>query len=84
MMDEPLVTIGMPVRNGVDQIRVAIDSLLAQTHRNLRLIISDNCSTDDTFEICNAYAREDSRVTVVRQPQNLGICGNFRFVLMQA
>ncbi|HWL82912.1 MAG TPA: glycosyltransferase [Roseomonas sp.] len=84
MMDEPLVTIGMPVRNGGDQIRVAIDSLLAQTHRNLRLVISDNCSTDDTVEICNAYAREDARVTVVRQPQNLGICGNFRFVLMQA
>lgn len=84
MMDEPLVTIGMPVRNGGDQIRVAIDSLLSQTHRNLRLIISDNCSTDDTVAICEAYAREDSRVTVVRQPENLGICGNFRFVLMQA
>ncbi|MDJ0387775.1 glycosyltransferase family 2 protein [Roseomonas sp. E05] len=74
----------MPVRNGGDQIRTAIDSLLSQTHRNLRLIISDNCSTDDTVEICNAYARADPRVTVIRQPENLGICGNFRFVLMQA
>ncbi|HWX46544.1 MAG TPA: glycosyltransferase family 2 protein [Roseomonas sp.] len=84
MMDEPLVTIGMPVRNGGEQIRTAIDSLLSQTHRNLRLIISDNCSTDDTFEICSAYAQADSRVTVIRQPVNLGICGNFRFVLMKA
>ncbi|MFC3125989.1 glycosyltransferase family 2 protein [Pseudoroseomonas globiformis] len=84
MMDEPQVTIGMPVRNGGQQIRTAIDSLLAQTHRNIRLVISDNCSTDETREICREYAERDSRVTLHEQPVNLGICGNFRFVLMQA
>lgn len=84
MMDEPQITIGMPVRNGGHQIRAAIDSLLAQTHRNIRLIISDNCSTDDTLATCREYAAKDPRVVVHAQETNLGICGNFRFVLMQA
>lgn len=84
MIDEPQVTIGMPVRNGGQQIRIAIDSLLAQTYKNIRLVISDNCSTDDTVAICKEYAQRDSRVVLHEQPENLGICGNFRFVLMQA
>lgn len=84
MTEDVQVTIGMPVRNGGQQIRTAIDSLLAQTHRNIRLIISDNCSTDETREICRDYARRDSRVVLHEQKENLGICGNFRFVLMQA
>lgn len=84
MTEEAQVTIGMPVRNGGQQIRIAIDSLLSQTHRNIKLIISDNCSTDETREICRAYAQRDDRVVLHEQPENLGICGNFRFVLMQA
>jgi glycosyltransferase involved in cell wall biosynthesis len=74
----------MPVRNGGQQIRTALDSLLAQTETNIRVVISDNLSTDETLAVCREYAERDSRVTVVAQPVNLGICGNFRFVLMQA
>lgn len=81
---DPLITIGMPVRNAGDQIREALDTLLAQTAENFRLIISDNCSTDHTVSICEEYAAKDARVRVVRQPENLGICGNFRFVLQEA
>lgn len=84
MTEDTQVTIGMPVRNGGQQIRTAIDSLLSQTHRNIKLVISDNCSTDETREICREYARQDSRVVLHEQKENLGICGNFRFVLMQA
>jgi glycosyltransferase involved in cell wall biosynthesis len=84
MSHEPDITIGMPVRNGGQQIRTAIESLLGQTKGDFRLIISDNKSTDDTLLVCEEYASRDDRVTVVNQPVNLGICGNFRYVLMQA
>jgi glycosyltransferase involved in cell wall biosynthesis len=67
MSQGPDITIGMPVRNGGQQIRTALDK-----------------STDDTVAVCQEYAARDSRVTVVAQPANLGICGNFRFVLMEA
>jgi glycosyltransferase involved in cell wall biosynthesis len=84
MRPEPNVTIGMPVRNGGQEIRFALDSLLGQSKGDFRLIISDNQSTDDTFAICSDYAARDSRITLVAQPENLGICGNFRYVLMAA
>lgn len=84
MTNQPDVTIGMPVRNGGEQIRVALDSFLNQTKEDFRLLISDNQSTDNTLAICQEYAARDSRISVVSQPVNLGICGNFRFVLMQA
>lgn len=82
-MDD-LVTIGIPVRNGGEQLRIALDSVLAQTHRNITVLISDNCSTDNTCEIAEEYAARDYRVKLVRQPVNLGICGNFRYLLHAA
>ncbi|WP_419898826.1 glycosyltransferase family 2 protein [Roseomonas sp. USHLN139] len=84
MCPEPDVTIGMPVRNGGQEIRGALDSLLGQSKGDFRLIISDNQSTDDTVAICADYAARDRRVTLVQQPENRGICGNFRYVLMAA
>ena len=50
--NQPLVSIGMPVYNGEQYIGEAIESLLAQTHSNLELIVSDNASTDSTLDIC--------------------------------
>jgi glycosyltransferase involved in cell wall biosynthesis len=49
---KPLVNIGMPVYNGAEYLRPALDSLLAQDYENFELIISDNHSTDSTQEIC--------------------------------
>lgn len=77
----PAVSIGMPVYNGAKYIREALDSLLAQTYTDFELIISDNCSIDATQEICEAYARRDSRIRYVRQDGNKGAAENFRFVL---
>jgi glycosyltransferase involved in cell wall biosynthesis len=80
----PAVSIGMPVYNGAEFIRAALDSLLAQSFGDFELIISDNASTDETQTICETYARQDSRITYIRQPRNLGAVPNFLFVLRQA
>lgn len=81
---ESLVTIGLPVFNGSPMLAETVAGLLAQTHRHLRLVVSDNASTDDTESICRAAAAADSRVTYYRQETNLGPWPNFRFVLDQA
>jgi len=73
--------IGLPVYNGERFLREAIDSLLAQSHKNLTLYISDDASTDETQNICTQYAAQDARVVYHRQPQNLGMFSNFKFVL---
>ena len=45
--------------------------------------MSDDCSSDDTASICEAYARGDSRIDFIRQTKNLGYA-NFKFVLDRA
>lgn len=79
-----IITIGMPVYNGADFIKEALDSLLAQTFIDFELIISDNASTDSTELICLDYQKRDSRIKYIRQTQNLGALQNFQFVLNQA
>lgn len=74
----------MPVYNGEQFIREALDSLLAQTETNFELIISDNASTDKTEQICLAYAAHDHRINYVRQLSNMGAAANFKFVFDQA
>ena len=81
---EPLVTIGMPVFNGATTITAAINSILDQTFSNFELVISDNCSKDDTAEICKRYAEIDNRIRYVRQDTNLGGSFNFSYLVKQA
>ena len=80
----PSVTIGMPVYNGEKYIKDALDSLLAQTFTDFELIISDNCSIDNTQEICEQYAKKDTRIKYIRQVENLGALRNFLFVVDEA
>ena len=76
----PLVSIGLPVYNGEDYIRFALDSLLSQTFPDFELIISDNASTDKTEQICRAYASQDGRIRYYRNAINLGASINFNSV----
>ena len=74
------IFIGMPVYNGENTIRRAIDSLLSQSYTNFDLVISDNCSTDDTENICKEYVIADARVVYIRQKENIGVF-NFEYLL---
>jgi glycosyltransferase involved in cell wall biosynthesis len=76
----PPVSIGLPVYNGEDYIRYALDSILNQTYSDFELIISDNASTDGTEQICRAYADKDKRIRYFRNTTNLGAAGNFNRV----
>ena len=80
----PLITIGMPVYNGEKFICEAIDSLVTQTEKRFKLIISDNGSTDQTYKICTEYASKDPRISVYRHKKNVGAALNFSFVVQQA
>jgi glycosyltransferase involved in cell wall biosynthesis len=77
---KPRVSIGMPVFNGEKYVGVAVDSILAQTHQDFELIISDNASTDHTQQICRVYADKDSRVHYYRNERNIGAPKNYNRV----
>lgn len=79
------VTIGIPVYNGADTLRRAVESAVAQTHPVDMIYISDNASTDATPEIGRALAAEyGPRVVFTRQETSLGMSGNFGHVLHAA
>lgn len=82
--ERPLVSIGLPVYNGENYIKEAVESLRKQTYSNLEIIISDNCSTDNSFEICKALCLEDSRIKISRTSQNVGAAKNFNLVVGKA
>jgi glycosyltransferase involved in cell wall biosynthesis len=80
----PLVSIALPVYNGADTIVPVIESVLAQSHSDLELVISDNASTDATQEICRQFASQDRRVVYRRHPVNVGLLNNFISVAQNA
>lgn len=78
------MTVGMPVYNGGAFFERALQSVLNQSYRDIVVVISDNCSTDMTSDICERYRLLDSRIVYVRQSKNIGVERNFDFILAQA
>src|SRR5688572_19646950 len=78
--DVPLVSIGLPVRNGADYLPEALDSLLGQSFGDFELIISDNASQDQTPQICQDFAARDSRIRLHRYAENVGAARNYNQV----
>lgn len=74
---QPTVSIGIPTYNRAEQLARAAESVLAQTHDNLALTISDNASSDGTEAYCRALCERDSRVRYLRSPVNRGPTANF-------
>lgn len=71
-MDNQLVSVIMPSYNSADTIADSIESVLAQTYPHWELLISDDCSTDHTFELIRDYAERDPRIKVEQQTENGG------------
>lgn len=71
-MTGPLVSVLMTSYNREKYIGEAIESVLASTYKNFELIITDDCSKDNTVEIARKYAANDNRVKVFVNEKNLG------------
>ena len=80
-MNKEIIDIVMPTYNGEKYLKEQIDSILNQNYKQLRLIISDDCSKDSTVEILRQYEKKDERVIVYAQEQNLGVVKNVEFLL---
>lgn len=66
------IAIVVPVYGTEKYITACIDSILAQTYTNFRLILVDDASPDNAGAICDEYAKKDNRITVVHQ-ENSGV-----------
>lgn len=81
-VEQPLFTIATITYNSGKWVRQTIESILASTYENFELIISDDCSTDDSWEIIQQY--NDPRIRAWRNESNLGEYPNRNKVLYAA
>lgn len=69
---KPLVSIIIPVYNRAKIINETVFCAINQTYKNIEIIIVDNCSTDNTWEILHDLAKEDNRIKIFSNKVNLG------------
>lgn len=68
-----MVSIVMPAYNSGHLLKEAAASVIRQTYPHWELIVVDDASDDDTLQIAEALAREDSRIRVIPLPSNAGV-----------
>jgi glycosyltransferase involved in cell wall biosynthesis len=82
---QPLVSVGIPVYNRPEGLFRTLSCITGQTYRNLEIILSDNASPGDGIEkVAREFMVVDPRIRYGRQPENIGVSANFKFVLKQA
>ncbi|WP_404455563.1 glycosyltransferase family 2 protein [Oceanobacillus kapialis] len=69
---QPLVTVIVPVFNAEKTISTTLDSLLAQTWRNLEIIVVDDASTDETIALVEHYVQANDRIILLQNTANSG------------
>jgi len=70
-MISPSLTVLMPVYNGGEFLRGAVESILGQTYSNFEFLIVDDGSTDESLEICRGF--RDPRIRLEENGRNLGL-----------
>ena len=76
----PLISIIAITYNSAKYIVELLESAKAQTYSNIELIISDDCSTDDTVAVCNSWIVKNTtlfnKLTLITAEKNTGIAPN--------
>ncbi len=75
-MNEPLVTVGVPVYGGAATLPVLLECLRTQSYRNLDILISVDAADEASAAACAPFLRDDKRFRIQVQPTRLGWAGN--------
>lgn len=78
------VTVIMAVYNGALTLERAVDSIQKQSYRDWDLLIVDDGSTDETPTLLQELAESDSRINVIRNPQNRGLAASLNIALQMS
>ena len=79
-MENPLVSVPVITYNSANTIIETLDSIKAQTYQNIELVISDDCSTDNTVELCKVWIDQNKnrfvRTKLLTVEKNTGVSAN--------
>ena len=67
------VSVIIPVYNVEPYLKEALDSVINQTLREIEIICIDDCSTDNSYNILEEYAKKDNRIIIIKNEENLGV-----------
>ena len=76
-----MISICVPVYNSSEFLEKCITSILNQSYKNFELIIQDDASTDNSFEIINTY--KDPRIKIMKNEKNIGWVNNCNSLISQ-
>ena len=80
MNNQPLVSVPVITYNSSKFVLETLESIKAQTYQNIELIISDDCSTDNTVELCQKWVEENKerfvRTQIITSDLNTGVSAN--------
>ncbi|ORU23018.1 glycosyl transferase, partial [Francisella tularensis subsp. holarctica] len=62
-----LITLVIPIYNIENYLGRCLDSVINQTYKDLEIILVNDGSTDNSLEICESYAKEDSRIKIINK-----------------
>ena len=79
-----LISICLATYNGEKYLEEQLNSLLNQSYKNIEIIIQDDCSSDDTWEILKKYSKKHDNIMIYKNEKNLGYVRNFESVIKRA
>ncbi len=79
----PLFTVIIPQKNRAEYLEPTLKTCMIQDYPNFEVIVSDDCSDDNSVEVAQRLASRDNRIKVFPHEQHLGMRDNFEFALNQ-
>jgi len=79
-----VISIVMAVHNGADYLEEQLQSILIQNLGDFELLVGDDVSTDNSWEILKGFAKKDPRIRLFRNEHRMGFVRNFENLLKKA
>ncbi len=70
-----MISVVVPIYNVEDYIAECLESILAQTYKDIEIICVDDCTLDNSVTIVKEYAKKDKRIRIIRHDENRGLGG---------
>ena len=74
----------MSVYNDEKRVSKSIESILNQTFQDFEFLILDDCSTDNTYEICDYYAKKNQKIKLMKNHDNLGLTKSLNLLISKS